>query len=329
MIDPAKAISAFPLVRSVTENQIQRLKTDDGFSGSLLWKISSQESDYLLRCWPDQTKRERIEWIHQVQSQIRESGFQFTPRLYQSENSQTFVNVDGRFWELASWMPGTSISRFDQAESRVLYRFGHLAQFHIHSAKIPAATPTQSGCSSTFQERIELIEYFAAIPQEQIIAAIQRTQWSEFITTAVELLEAYRKQSQQLMLDLNSVKHLRFILQPCLRDARGEHFLFDSGEVSGLIDYGAMRMESVAVDLARLSSTTIRSSLAEQHDKAIARYEQYRPLSSDEKSLIPVLMNSSRYLTGMNWIRWVALENRQFDNPNGVLARLDTAIEQL
>ncbi|PHR95069.1 MAG: hypothetical protein COA78_30935, partial [Blastopirellula sp.] len=319
MIDPAKAIAAFPLVHSVTANQVQQLISEDGFSGSLLWKIATNEAVYLLRCWPSETKRERIEWIHQVQHQVRESGFQFTPQLIQAQNQQTFVQADGRYWELASWMPGTSLVGFDQPESSLLSMFGLLAQFHLHSAKIPAATPTQTGCSSTVQERIDLIEYFNAIPKEQISAAIVQTQWNDFIERAMELLDAYRKQSKQLSLELNSVKHLRFNLQPCLRDARGEHFLFEAGEPSGLIDYGAMRMESVAVDLARLSSTTIRSKAKLQHDAAITHYEQLRPLSSDEKSLIPVLMDTSRYLTGMNWIRWVAMEKRVFASSNGVV----------
>ena len=41
-------------------------------------------------------------------------------------------------------------------------------------------------------------------------------------------------------------------LQPCLRDARPEHFLFDGDQLSGLVDFGAMAVDSVVGDLARL-----------------------------------------------------------------------------
>ena len=41
-------------------------------------------------------------------------------------------------------------------------------------------------------------------------------------------------------------------VQPCLRDARPEHFLFEGDRLSGLVDYGAMGVDSVAGDLARL-----------------------------------------------------------------------------
>ena len=41
-------------------------------------------------------------------------------------------------------------------------------------------------------------------------------------------------------------------MQPCLRDARPEHFLFVENVLTGLIDFGAMDFETVAGDLARL-----------------------------------------------------------------------------
>jgi hypothetical protein len=40
--------------------------------------------------------------------------------------------------------------------------------------------------------------------------------------------------------------------QPCVRDLRGEHVLFNSGRVTGIVDYGAMAIDHAAVDLARL-----------------------------------------------------------------------------
>jgi homoserine kinase type II len=44
----------------------------------------------------------------------------------------------------------------------------------------------------------------------------------------------------------------KFVLQPCLRDLRAEHVLFEDGHVSAIIDYGATSIESPAADLARM-----------------------------------------------------------------------------
>ena len=41
-------------------------------------------------------------------------------------------------------------------------------------------------------------------------------------------------------------------LQPCLRDARPDHFLFEGGRLSGIVDFGAMGVDCVAGDLSRL-----------------------------------------------------------------------------
>ena len=35
-----------------------------------------------------------------------------------------------------------------------------------------------------------------------------------------------------------------FRLQPCLRDARPEHFLFEGDRLTGLVDFGAMGVDS-------------------------------------------------------------------------------------
>jgi homoserine kinase type II len=43
-----------------------------------------------------------------------------------------------------------------------------------------------------------------------------------------------------------------FVLQPCVRDLRGEHVLFHESRVAGIVDYGAAAGDSPAVDLARL-----------------------------------------------------------------------------
>ena len=41
-------------------------------------------------------------------------------------------------------------------------------------------------------------------------------------------------------------------VQPCLCDVHGEHVLFTGDAVTGLVDFGAVKVDHVAVDLARL-----------------------------------------------------------------------------
>ena len=74
-------------------------------------------------------------------------------------------------------------------------------------------------------------------------------------------------------------------VQPCLRDARPEHFLFEGNRLSGLIDFGAMGFETVAADLARLLGEWL-ADYEPLRTEALAAYEQVRPLDPAEKALI-------------------------------------------
>ena len=70
-------------------------------------------------------------------------------------------------------------------------------------------------------------------------------------------------------------------LQPCLRDARPEHFLFEGDRLSGLVDFGAMGVDCVAGDLARLIGEWLDGDPAARGE-ALAAYERIRPLEPAE-----------------------------------------------
>ncbi len=115
-------------------------------------------------------------------------------------------------------------------------------------------------------------------------------------------------------------------LQPCLRDARAEHFLFEGDRVTGLVDFGAMGIDSVAGDLARLIGDWLDGDPAARAE-ALDAYERVRPLDAAETALIVAFESSSALLIGEHWIRWHYLEDRQFDDPHattrGILRGLD------
>ena len=70
-------------------------------------------------------------------------------------------------------------------------------------------------------------------------------------------------------------------LQPCLRDARPEHFLFEGDRVTGLVNFGAMDIDCVAGDLARLMGEWLDGDSTARAE-ALAAYERIRPLDVDE-----------------------------------------------
>jgi homoserine kinase type II len=117
-------------------------------------------------------------------------------------------------------------------------------------------------------------------------------------------------------------------VQPCLRDARPEHFLFEGERLSGLIDFGAMGMETVAADLARLIVEWLEGNASARRD-ALAAYEAARPLDPSESALIEVFEYSSALLIGERWARWHYLENRRFDDPQVITQGIEKSSARL
>jgi hypothetical protein len=89
-----------------------------------------------------------------------------------------------------------------------------------------------------------------------------------------------------------------------------------------------MRDDSVAVDLSRLLG-----SLVGDDDQGwlhgLQVYQQIRPLSRAEYELIGTLDSSTILLSGMNWLRWIYVDRRLFDDKYQVSSRLNQIAARL
>ena len=62
-------------------------------------------------------------------------------------------------------------------------------------------------------------------------------------------------------------------LQPCIRDVWHDHILFLGDSVSGIVDYGAMAVDTVAGDIARLLGSLVGNHVADW-EEGIDAYHQ-------------------------------------------------------
>ena len=105
-------------------------------------------------------------------------------------------------------------------------------------------------------------------------------------------------------------------------------FFFENDQLSGLVDFGAMGIESVATDLARLIGEWFDGE-PNTRSEALTAYEQVRPLDPGEARLIPVFEATTALLIGERWARWHFVENRHFDDPEAVSKGLDRGLGRL
>ena len=83
-------------------------------------------------------------------------------------------------------------------------------------------------------------------------------------------------------------KNKRLPQQPCLGDVWHDHILFEGDQVSGVIDFGGVRVDHVAADLGRLIGSLVGDDDA-AWTAAMAAYRALRPLSWEEEALARLL----------------------------------------
>ena len=117
---------------------------------------------------------------------------------------------------------------------------------------------------------------------------------------------------------------------PCLCDVWHAHVLFEGEAVTGLVDYGSVKVDHAAADLARLLGSLVPDD-GERTAAGLAAYARLRPLSLKEQLLVRVLDETGTLLGAANWLRWLYHEGRRFEDRAAVarrLAELVTRIER-
>jgi homoserine kinase type II len=123
-------------------------------------------------------------------------------------------------------------------------------------------------------------------------------------------------------------------LQPCIRDIWHDHVLFTGSRVTGLIDFGAVAIDTPATDIARLLGSLadvtplpFREGPGEGSNEpnvwheGLTAYSAIRPLSEKESLAVTALDAAGPILAGCNWIRWIYSDRREFENRGQIYER--------
>jgi Ser/Thr protein kinase RdoA (MazF antagonist) len=121
---------------------------------------------------------------------------------------------------------------------------------------------------------------------------------------------------------------VRLPLQPAIRDVRREHLLFTNDDVTGFIDFGAMRIDTPLADIARLLGSFVGDD-APARRVALDAYAALRPLSDADRRLIEVLDEAGLVMAGINWLTWLYTERRDMGEVPPIVRRLDEILQRL
>src|SRR5262245_33352848 len=256
MTDPAAVLSYY-FPQPALVRRIEPLGNAGGWSGSQLWRVEialrgvpggPNSPDFCLRRWPrEHPSREQLEFTHLTLHRAASAGLSYIPAPLRTASGQSHVEHGGHLWELTPWMPGVADYRAHPARARLRAAFQALARFH--SATGDAAT---NGRAPAFAERLARVAELQNEQLASLTAAVRCGQGADLDQRAGRLIELAPPWLNALEMPLQIAAREPLPLQPAIRDLHHDHVLFTGDEVTGLIDFGALRIDTPLTDVARL-----------------------------------------------------------------------------
>lgn len=292
-----------------------------GFSGSALWRVTSPDEPPLcLKRWPaSHPPPARLPWIHQVLIHSRQQGIDFLPKPQVTRAGQTTCDHAGSTWELMTWLPGSVDDSPTPSAQRVAAAFHALAKFHRATADFDqkrAAKPAPA-----IADRVNRWQVLSGGEIAVICQAIQQRSIPAIDDLAQEWIARHSTLPREMLNGLTIACQLSLPLQPAIRDLWRDHVLFQEEKVSGVIDFGAMRMDTPLTDLGRLIGSLAKDD-ATLRETALGAYGEISPLSPSDRQLIDLLDHSGTLIAGWNWLAWLYVEQREFPSLVAVRERL-------
>ncbi len=297
-------------------------RAEPGFSGATVWRgedaVGTQR--VAIKGWPFNTATERIEHIHLWLS--RATHLPFVPTAYTSARKQRAVLVDGQYWDACRWMPGTPRAAPTVVEVRAACVA--VARLHLCWPVLEDRRPCRAVAA-----RLRIISDHRALLDE----------WNRGLPPFVSELDPLLRRAVREVTRLadNATAALRSWLvqplprQPCVRDLRGEHVLFEEARVTGIIDYGAMAVDHPAVDLARLLDDYAAYD-GTLFDIGLAAYREAGSLLDVPNEFVRLLANTGVVCSIMGWLVRFFVRREPVLRPVAIATRLGelvTRVEQI
>jgi len=311
-----EVLRQFPAVSP--SDRIQSLGNLGGFSGASLWRVEGASGRPLcLRAWPQDFSRDRLLWIHQLMQVARHAGLDFVPEVFATAQWITALEHSGRLWDLTAWMSGRANFEERPTPARLHAACTALARLHqTWSGQDP-----QIGPCPAVTRRLQQLRAWRSLIESGWKPSFHSADQDPVRPWAERGWLILHGQADWVARALAAWTDKSFRLQPCLCDIWHDHVLFHGETVTGLIDYGGVKVDHPAVDLARLLGSMIGDDVILRAN-ALDVYARLRPLTWEERELITVLDETGTILGVATWLKWLYEERRPFEDPRAVSARL-------
>ena len=272
-----------------------------GLSSSRIFKCFGPDgSAFCLKYWPDEGQAQRLEAIHLGMKQLTVGGVGFTPVVMSTESHSSVVRYQG-CWELISWLPGEANYLRSPNRKKLLSAVLAVAKMHDVWSEQQAVA-----LSPTIAQRLQRLEQAEAICNRNHSRTAQATDH------LAKRTEHHIKQiSGVLRPKLMQLVRAETVVHFCIRDLRAEHLLFTGEDVTGVVDFGAAKVDDPMTDLVRLLST-LEPDDESARLHALADYADARGIAPLDYDKFRVMDLAATLLSAFQWYEWLHLEQRNF-----------------
>lgn len=275
-----------------------------GFSGSSIWKVDWNSQDYCLKQWPqDKPSVHTRQLISRVIPEVQRQGLPIA--VPQETNAgRRFLFFENRFWDLSPWVAGAPIKDRILTEAQLQSAMQWLARYH----NLSSALMSEKGKSTSLAYRLKLSQQLLDGQLDRLsgceIAGLESGLAPLFISHA-------RQKLPMLLQALEHYAHLEMMLLPALSDIWSDHVFFEADKVSGVIDFGAIKMDSACLDLARFLGSYGGHSDSVMR-QGLEYYQMERVLGRNDVELVELYDRAYVVLAGIQWLIWLGPEQRVF-----------------
>jgi Ser/Thr protein kinase RdoA (MazF antagonist) len=295
-----------------------------GFSGARLWRCQGVAGHLCLRAWPPSKTAAWVRRLHGLMESARRQGLAFVPAVYATDNGDTVVEAAGRVWELTQWLEGRA--SFAEAPSATRLEAACEALARLHRAWETFTAPAEP-CPAVRRRLRLLADWQALVSAGWRPQAPPMSQLDPLWPIAERAWRGLPRWLPEVPRCLGPWSNFCCPVQPCLCDPWHDNLLFEGDRLTGLVDYGTVKNDHVAVDVARLLGSLVGDA-PEGWERGLGAYRRVRGLSRDEEQLARVLDRTGVILGVVNWLRWLYYEGRPYEDVSAVAQRLESLVKR-
>lgn len=273
---------------------------ESSWSGARFIRWRSDSGPMVLKIWqtdgPDHSAHRRR---HLALQPLHD--FEPVPALPVPDSAGHTLRIlpDGRCAELFHWQEGDPVGQDPPGET-IRQVMTTLARLH----RIWSSDPGQrQDRSEAVQQRIRQLRGLESGGLEYAATEARhlRSSSSDIGEKLLSIIGLARQSLPAAIRTLEPLVSLRLPLQVVLRDTRPNHFLMKDDKLIGVIDFGAIGFDTVALDLARLFGEWHQLERSKR-DLAYRAYESIRPLAPAEMAAVDPLITLAAILGGVAWV---------------------------